>query len=64
LRKGSAIVFLRHNKHGDWITTWSNELAAQNINDGKVNFPVNDWGMYQEQKVSDVEHYIATQMNN
>ena len=64
MQKGSAIVFLRRNKSGDWITTWSNELAAQNIVGGKVNWFVNDWGMYQEQKVSDVEHYITAQMSN
>jgi hypothetical protein len=55
---------LKHNKNGDWVPTWSNEIAAQNIVDGKVHWLVNDQGGWQEQKVSDVEHYIATQMKN
>jgi hypothetical protein len=56
-------VFLKRNSYGNWITTWQNQLAAQNIVGGKVHWPVNDFGMYQDEKVSAVEHYIQSQMN-
>jgi len=59
LQTGSALVFLKNGDKGKLYTTLSNDLAAENVVNGKLQWLAKDNSQLQEQSLIDVEQDIV-----